>query len=108
MEAFKFSHSAAREMQLRHESRYSLAEMRLVEGEEGKEEVGVELRVVVGRELLGEELFKYHWRRSCKENVVRVYSAVKGENDTSGVEIIVKCEKVEVGDVETTKNLTLG
>ena len=61
---------------------------------EGSEEEEVELRVVVGRELKGEELFKYHWRSRCRENVVKVYSALRGSNHSSGLEIIVKCEKV--------------
>lgn len=54
----------------------------------------MELRVVVRRELKGEELFKYHWRRTCKENIVKVYSTLRGKNGASWVEIIVKCEKV--------------
>jgi hypothetical protein len=72
------------------------------------EEEVVELRVVVGRELKGEELFKYHWRSRCKESIVKVYSAVRGKSDSTGVEIIVKSEKVSVGSVETIQNLTLG
>lgn len=74
----------------------------------GTDEEVVETRVVVGRELKGEELFKYHWRSRCKENIVKVYSAVRGRSDSSGVEIIVKSEKVSVGSVETIQNLTLG
>ncbi len=59
--------------------------------EEDLEEEGVEVRVVVGNELKGEEMFKYHWRRTCKESIVKVYSAVRGRSGSFGVEIIVKC-----------------
>ena len=68
----------------------------------------MELRVAVGRELKGEELFKYHWRSRCNESIVKVYSAVRGKSDSTGVEIIVKSEKVSVDCVETIHNLTLG